>query len=95
MSIYFHFDKIISHYHLYIASLLKQHTINFILDEYYFKKAISHYMAINYLISKQCLKIKSSIMNTNNCLSKVFPSFNSLNTELFLGFYIVDTVITY
>jgi len=34
------------------------------------------------------LKIKSSIINTNNCLNKVFPF---LNKELSLGFHLVDT----
>ena len=67
-----------------MASLSKQHTINFLLNEHYSKKAKPHCMATAYLMSKQYLKIKSPIMNDNNYLNEVFPSFDSLNKELSL-----------
>jgi len=34
------------------------------------------------MISKQYSKIKSSITDTNNCLNRIFPSFNSLNSKI-------------
>jgi len=40
---------------------------------------------------KQQVKIKSSIIDINNCLNEVLSSFNSLNIELSLGFHLVDT----
>jgi len=52
-------------------------------------------MTIAYLMSKQHLKIKSSIININNCLNKVFPFFNSLNKKLSLGFCLVNTFPDY
>jgi len=33
------------------------------------------------MISNQCIKIKSSIIDTNNHLNRIFPSFESLNSE--------------
>ena len=41
-------------------------------------------------MSKQCLKIKSLIIDIHNCLNKVFPTFDSLNKELSPGFCLVD-----
>ena len=48
-----------------------------------------------YLTSKQQLKIKSLIVDINNCLSKNFSFFDNLNKELSLGFYSVDTFLDY
>ena len=38
----------------------------------------------------QCQKIKSSIVDTNNCLNKVSPFFNRLHKELSSGFWLID-----
>ena len=40
---------------------------------------------------KQRAKIKSPVTDINNHLNKVLSSFNSLNSELLLGFCLVDT----
>jgi len=64
--------------------------INSFLDKHYSKKVVPHYMTITYLVSKQHLKIKSSIIDTNNHLNKVFPFFDSLNKKLSPGFHLVD-----
>jgi len=64
--------------------------INSFLDKHHSKKAKPHHMAMAYLMFKQCLKIKSPIMDSNNYLNKVFPSFDSLNKELSPGFCLVD-----
>ena len=42
------------------------------------------------MTSKQCLKIKSFIVNTNNHLNGVFPSFDSLNKEFSPRFRLID-----
>ena len=41
-------------------------------------------------MTKQHLKIKSFIVDTKNCLNEVFLAFDSLNKELFPGFYLID-----
>jgi len=78
-----------------MASLFKQHTINFILDKHHFKKTSLHYIAMSYLMLKQCLKIKSPIVDINNWLNKVFSFFDSLNKELSSGFHLVNTFSDY
>ena len=69
----------------------KQHVINTLINEHHSKKALPYYITMSHLTAKQWLKVKSSIINTNNCLNKVLHSFNSLNKELSLGFYLVNT----
>jgi len=74
-----------------MVTLSKQYVINLLLDEHHSKKAEPYYMAImTHLISKQWLKIKSSIIDTNNQLNEVFPSFYSLNKEISPGFHLID-----
>jgi len=65
--------------------------INSLWNEHHSKKAKSCHITIAYLTSKQWLKIKSLIVDTNNCLNKIFPSFDSLNRELSPSFHLVDT----
>ena len=54
--------------------------INLLLDKYHSKKAMLYYISITHFISKQHIKIKSPIIDTNNCLNKVF-SFLSVNLK--------------
>jgi len=61
----------------------KQHVINTLINEHHSKKALPYYITMSHLTAKQWLKVKSSIINTNNCLNK----------ELSLGFYLVDTFL--
>jgi len=60
------------------------------LDEHHLKKAKLHCLSLGYLINKQCSKVKSSIVDTNNHLNEVFPIFDGLHEELFSGFQLVD-----
>jgi len=84
--IYYHLNKISRRHYLRIASLPKHHFINSLLDDYHLKKSKLYYLAMGYLIDKQCSKVKSSIANTNNCLNEVFPTFDKLHKELSSGF---------
>jgi len=43
-------------------------------------------MATSKLMAKQQLKIKSPIVDVNNQLDEIFPSFDSLNKEILLDF---------
>ena len=47
------------------------------------------------MISKQQAAIKSSIVNVNSHLNRIFPSFNSLNKEFYLGNRLVDSFSNY
>jgi len=48
-------------------------------------------MVTSLLTPKQQAKIKSSIIDINNCLNEVLSSFDSLNIKLSSGFRLVDT----
>ena len=95
LSIHLHLDKISSGHYLRMLSLPRQHAINSLLDKHYSKRAKPHCMAISQLIAKQWSKIKSPIVDTNNHLNEVFPSFDSLNKELSPGFHLVDSFLNH
>jgi len=78
-----------------MISLPKQHAINSFLDKYHFKKVKLHCVAMAHLTYKQHLKIKSPIVDTKNHLNEFFSTFDSLNKELSLSFYLVDTFPNY
>jgi len=91
ISIHFYLNKIIGWHHLQVMSLFKQPMINSLLDEYHSKKAKPYCIKMAYLTSKQWLKIKSPIVDSNNCLNELFSFFDSLNREFSPGFCLVDT----
>jgi len=47
------------------------------------------------MTSEQQLKIKGYIMDTNNYLNRIFPSFNSLNYEISPGTQLIDIFSSY
>ena len=61
------------------------------MDKQYSKQYTSYCIATSKLIAKQQLKIKSPIVDVNNQLDEIFPSFDSLNKEILLGFWLIDT----
>ena len=78
-----------------IALLSKNHTLNLLLDNQHSKKAKPHYLSLGNLISKQYLKLKSSVVDSNNYLNEIFPSFDNLYKELSSGFWLVDNFSNY
>ena len=40
---------------------------------------------------KQYFKIKSFIVDVNNCLNRIFPLFNTLNSKIFPGSRLIDS----
>jgi len=54
-------------------------------------KCLLYIIWLSCLTSKQCLKVKSSIVDINNHLNQVFSVFDNLNKELSLEFYLMDT----
>lgn len=51
------------------------------LQNKHINNSYSCYFSLENMTLKQCLKIKSSIIDTNNCLNGVFSLFDSLNKE--------------
>jgi len=73
-----------------MAYLLSNHVIKALLEYYYSNTSNLHCLSLEKLVSKQRLKIKSSIVNTNSCLNGILSLFNSLYKELMSGFRLVD-----
>ena len=90
--IHLHLDKVSGRYHLRVASLPKQHAINSLFDDDHLKEAKLHWLAIDNFTKKQRLKIKSSVVDTNNYLNEIHPSFNRLHRELSSGFCLCDNL---
>jgi len=87
--IYFYLDKISKKNHLQMISLLKQYTLNSLMEDHHSKKVKPYCLSISKLINKQQYKIKSSIIDFNNWLNKVFPAFYKLHKELSPGVKLV------
>ena len=75
ISIYLYLSKISRRHHLRVAFLSQQYAINSLLDEHHSKKAKLYHLSLVHLTQNQYLKIKGSIVDSNNCLNKVYPSF--------------------
>jgi len=71
------------------ASLLKNHALNSLLNNHLSKKIKHHQLSLKNLTSKQQQKPKSFIVDSNNYLNGLFPSFNNLHKELLAGFHLV------
>lgn len=56
--------------------------IKFLLESRHASDSNHHCLSLENMTSKQRLLIKSSIVNANNCLNSIFPSFNFLNSKL-------------
>ena len=74
-----------------MASLSSNHATKPLFKYYLTSNSILHYFLLDKVTLKQRLKIKSSIVDTNNHLNGILPSFNSLHKELSSGFCLVDT----
>ena len=88
--IYLHLDKICGHQQLRMVFLLPNHMIKTLLDHYHSNALNLYYLSLEKLSSKQRLKVKGFIVDTNNCLNGILPLFNPLHKELMPGFQLVD-----
>ena len=90
ISIKSHLQKLTSRSQLHPLALPASHLIRTLIDDpsNSFTKPFPH--SINMLTNCQRTIIKGHLIDSNNKLYGVFPSFSSLHLELFLGSRIVD-----
>jgi len=86
----FHLQKLTSRSQLRSAALLENHLIRTLMDNLYnvHNKPTPH--SINTLTKHQKTIVKGHLIDLNNKLFGIFPSFSPLNPELNLGSRIVD-----
>jgi len=64
---------------------LSNHAIRFLLKYRYSNEACLYQLSLKNITFMQHFKIKSSIINANNCLNRTFLSFDTLNSEFSPG----------
>ena len=79
--IYLHLQKLSNRHQIRTTTLPFNYVINTILKSRHSKNTLPHYLFLENVTSKQQLKIKSFIVDANNYLNGIFPSFDSLNSE--------------
>jgi len=67
------------------VSLPSKHVIKSLLEHHHLFDLTLHCLSLEKLTSKQKLKVKSSIVDTNNHLNEILPSFNRLYKEFSSG----------
>ena len=88
--IHLHLNKLSCHCQIRTASLSTNHTIKSLLECHNASDSNPHHLLLDKVIFKQRLKIKSSIVDVNNCLNSILLAFNSLHKELSFGFCLID-----
>ena len=69
--IYLYLQKISSRNQLRTTSLLSNHVINLLLENRYSKNSTTYHLSLEKMTTKQRLKIKSSIIDTNSYLNGI------------------------
>jgi len=84
--IYLHINKISGKHQFRIASLSKNYVLNLLLDNQHSEKAKPHCFSLENLMSKRHLKLKSLVVDLNNCFNELFFSFDNFHKELSSSF---------
>ena len=69
--IYLYLQKISSRNQLRTTSLSSNHVINLLLENRYSKNSTTYHLSLEKMTTKQRLKIKSSIIDTNSYLNRI------------------------
>jgi len=89
-SCYLHLNKISNWQQLRTLSLSSNHPMNLLLKHHYSKNALPYHLFLEALTPKQRLKVKNIIIDANNYLNGIFPSFNPFYKELSPSFRLID-----
>jgi len=76
ISIYLYLQKLSGRHEIRTVTLSSDYVINIILESRHSEYVSSYCLSLENITSKQQLKIKSYIIDTNNCLNGIFPSFS-------------------
>jgi len=77
--VFLYFRKLNGWHYLRYFSILYNYTINFLLDPQYAKNLLFYCFTIPNLTNTQRSKLKSPVLDINNCLNKI--------TDFFISFY--------
>jgi len=75
--------------------LLPNHAIKSLFERRHTISSHLYWLLLENIISNQYIKINSSIIDTNNHLNRIFPSFDSWNSEFSPGSRLIDIFSSY
>ena len=78
-----------------MATFLFNHAIRSLLENRHANNIYNYCLLSENMTSKQWLKIKSSIIDSNNCLDGIFLSFNTLNNKFFPSSRLINHFFSY
>ena len=80
--------------HLYLQlrtqSFLSNYIVKLFLKKRYSDISRTHCLSLENITLNQQLNVKGSIVNANNRLNGIFPSFNSLNCKFSLSYRLIN-----
>ena len=88
--IHLYLQKISGRLQLRMQSLLPNHIIKSMLESIHSHTNNDYCLSLEKLTSKQQLKVKSSIVDTNNILNEIFHLFNPLSSKFSLENRLID-----
>ena len=86
-----HLQKIGGRLQLRVHSLPSSHILCSLMSSCNESPLHQHPLSLNFLTRRQCSLIKGHLVDIDNHFNEVFPSFDSINLELFPGHRIIDT----
>ena len=93
--IHLYLQKLSSRHQFRALTLLFNHAIKSLFESRYTINSHPHYLSLENMTFKQWLKIKSSIVNTNNHLNGIFLLFDSLNSKISPDFRLINIFSSY
>ena len=90
LSIHLYFQKLSGRFQLRMHILPLNHVIKSLLESRHTKSSPTYQFSLKRLISRQQLVLKEHIVDANNRLNRVFPSFDSLCSEFSPGDRLID-----
>ena len=90
ISTHLHLQNLSSRFQLRMQSLPMNHIFKSMLESWYLDNNNIHCLLLKKLTPKQQLNVKESIVDANNRLDGVFPSFIPFSSEFLLGNRLID-----
>ena len=88
-----HLQKLVGRSQLCMLALLPNHIICSLMDSPFNLPKYHHSVFLKSLISRQRLNVKGHLVDSNNKIYGIFPSFSPLHPELFPGSRIIDNFL--
>ena len=86
-----HLQKLSRRLQLYAHSLPNNHILHSLIESKSVAPSKPYILSLSSLLKWQCKLIKGPVVNMDHCFNKLFPSFDSFNSEFVPGYRVIDT----